>query len=99
MLKKIVVCLVFALAATTAFAKADLPAVSHDGLHLMQDTKLRAVYMKPGADLSGYDKIALLDTYVAFRKNWKREHNQEEPFDEPDFCGLCRFHDALSGTV
>jgi hypothetical protein len=81
MLKKIVVCLVFALAATMAFAKVDFPAVSHDGLHLMPDTKLRAVYMKPGADLSEYDKIALLDTYVAFRKHWQREHNEDEPFE------------------
>ena len=31
--------------------------------------------------MSGYDKVALLDTFVAFRKNWKREHNQDEPFD------------------
>jgi hypothetical protein len=81
-LKKIVACLVFALAATTVFAKADFPAVSHDGLHLMSDTKLRAVYMKPGADLSEYDKIALLDTYVAFRKNWQRKHNEDETFDQ-----------------
>jgi hypothetical protein len=70
-----------AMAATLAFAKADLPAVSHDGLHLMPDTKLRAVYMKPGADLSQYDKVALLDVYVAFRKHWQREHNEDEPFE------------------
>lgn len=81
MLKKLIFLLVFALAATTGLAKDDLPAVSHDGLHLMPDTKLRAVYMKPGADLSQYDKVALLDCYVSFRKNWKREHNEDEPFD------------------
>lgn len=82
MFKKIATCMVLAFAATTAFAKADFPAVSHDGLHLMPDTKMRAVYMKPGADLSQYNKIALLDTYVAFRKNWQRDHNDQEPFDE-----------------
>jgi hypothetical protein len=82
MINKIVICLVLALAATTAAAKATLPAVSHDGLHLMPHTKLRAVYMKPGADLSQYDKIALLATYVAFRKNWQREHNEDESFDQ-----------------
>jgi hypothetical protein len=48
----------------------------------MPHTKLRAVYMKPGADLSQYDKIALLATYVAFRKNWQREHNEDESFDQ-----------------
>jgi len=61
-----------ALAADTA-----LPEVSHDGLHLIKDTKLRAVYMKPGADLKSYDKVALLAAYVAFNKNWKREQNEE----------------------
>lgn len=61
-----------ALAADTA-----LPEISHDGLHLMKDTKLRAVYMKPGANLKDYDKVALLATYVAFNKNWQRDQNEE----------------------
>lgn len=82
MIKKVIVSLVLVMAATLAFAKDDFPAVSHDGLHLVPDTKLRAVYMKPGADLSEYDKVSLLDCYVSFRKNWKRQHNEEEPFDQ-----------------
>jgi len=74
----------FGLLAVAAFAvaKTDFPAVSHDGLHLMPDTKLRAVYMKPGADLSEYDKVYLVDAYVAFSKNWKRDYNEEQPFEE-----------------
>lgn len=82
MLKRIVVGLAVLLAASTAFSKDDFPAVSHDGLHLMSGTKLRGVYMKPGADLSQYDKVALLETYVAFRKKWQRDHNEEETFDQ-----------------
>ena len=82
MFKRIIVSAFLLMAASLAVAKADLPAVSHDGLHLLPDTKLRAVYMKPGADLGEYDKVALLDTYVAFRKNWQRDHNNEEPFDQ-----------------
>ena len=82
MFKRIIVSAFLLMAASLAVAKADLPAVSHDGLHLLPDTKLRAVYMKPGADLGDYDKVALLDTYVAFRKNWQRDHNNEEPFDQ-----------------
>ena len=62
--------------------KADLPAVTPDGLHLMPNTKLAAVYMKPGADLSQYDKIALLDTYVAFAKNWQRNYNEDATFED-----------------
>lgn len=82
MIKRVWVILVFALVATNVFAKTDFPPVSTDGLHLMPDTKLRAVYMKPGANLSEYDKIALLATYVSFQKNWKRDYNEEAPFDE-----------------
>ena len=82
MLNKLCLSLCLLMAATFAVAKTDFPPVSHDGLHLMPDTKLRVVYMKPGADLSEYDKIALLDTYVAFAKNWKRDHNEEETFDQ-----------------
>ena len=81
MFNKLIVSFCLAMAATFAFAKADFPAVSHDGLHLMPDTKLRAVYMKPGADLSQYSKVKLLDAYVAFRKHWQREHNEDEPFE------------------
>jgi hypothetical protein len=64
--------------ATTVGAKDKLPAVSHDGLHLQPDTTLRVVYLKPGVDLSEYSKIALLDCYVAFKKNYKRDHNRDE---------------------
>ena len=70
-----------ALLVMAAFALAvqaeDLPKTTHDGLELVPDTKVRAVYMKPGADLSEYDKVAILDVYVAFKKNWQRDQNRE----------------------
>jgi len=61
----------------TAPAADEIPRVTHDGLHLVKGTKVRAVWMKPGADLKEYDKVAILDAYVAFRKNWKQDHNRE----------------------
>ena len=64
--------------ASAAGAKDKIPEVSPEGLHLVHDSKLRVVYMKPGADLSEYDKVALLDCYVAFKKNYKRDHNRDE---------------------
>ncbi len=87
MLKSIVVSLIFALVAACATGTAGTtgttgyPPVSPEGLRLMPDTKLAAVYMKPGADLSQYDKIALLDTYVSFAKNWQRDTNEEATFE------------------
>ncbi|MEP5766201.1 MAG: DUF3313 family protein [Halieaceae bacterium] len=67
------------LAAFTVVAAAETkpPEVSHDGLHLLKGTKLRLVYQAPGASLKEYDKIALLECYVAFKKNWQRDYNRD----------------------
>jgi len=59
-------------------AKDKLPEVSDDGLHLQKDTKAAAVYLKPGATLDQYEKIALLDCFVSFKKNWQRDYNRDE---------------------
>lgn len=53
--------------------KQELPDVTEDGLHRVPDSKLALVYVEPGADLSGYTKVMLLDAYVAFKKNWERD--------------------------
>ena len=58
-------------------AREKFPQVSEDGLQLQEHTKLRAVYLKPGASLAKYDRVAILDCYVAFRKNWERDYNNE----------------------
>jgi len=60
-----------------AAAKQELPEVTEDGLHLIPDSKLAIVYAQPGASLSGYDKVMLLDSYVAFRKNWERDQRSQ----------------------
>ncbi len=53
----------------------ELPEVTHDGLELLPDRKVAAAWVKPGADFSTYDRILILDTYVAFKKNWVLMHN------------------------
>lgn len=68
--------IVIALSATPLHAD-DYPEVTTDGLPRVPDTKVAAAYMKPGADLGEYDKIALLEAYVAFRKDWQRDYNRE----------------------
>jgi hypothetical protein len=73
--------IVVLLAACASTTKPGFPAQSPEGLQLVPDTKLAAVYMKPGADLSQYSKIALLETYVAFAKNWQRDYNEEATFE------------------
>lgn len=64
--------------ATSVAAREKLPETTKDGLKLQQQTKLGAVYLKPGASLDAYDKIYLVDTYVAFKKNWARDYNEDE---------------------
>ena len=69
--------LMLAFAASSALAGENKPPeVTHDGLHLVPDTKVAVVYAKPGADLSGYKRVMILDAYVAFKKNWARDQNR-----------------------
>lgn len=66
-------------AGPAALAKEDkLPETTHDGLTLQKHTKLDAVYFADDVDLSQYTKVAILDCYVAFRKNWQEDYNRQE---------------------
>jgi hypothetical protein len=56
------------------------PAVSPEGLKLVPSAKVQVLYLRDGADFSGYDKFAMLECYVAFVKNWKKVENDESPF-------------------
>jgi hypothetical protein len=60
-------------------AKQELPEITVDGLHLMEDSKLAVVYAKPDVDLGVYNRVMLLDAGVAFKKNWKRDQNRSYP--------------------
>jgi hypothetical protein len=60
----------------TAHAKEKLPETTPEGLKLVPKTKVSAVYLRDGASFGGYTKVAILDCYVAFKKNWQREQNQ-----------------------
>ncbi len=54
---------------------AELPQTSHDGLQLVPSKEVQVLYVRPGATLAPYKRVALLDCYVAFRKNWQRDQN------------------------
>lgn len=79
-LKQLFTSLAAALAlvlSSATYADKSLPEVTHDGLHLVKHTKLRAVWMKPGANLDEYSEVALLACYVAFNKHWQSNYNEE----------------------
>jgi hypothetical protein len=55
---------------------------SHDGLELVKKDRSTALYVRPGASLAQYDRVAILDCPVAFRKNWERDQNRERNLEE-----------------
>ena len=63
----------------TAIAKdkVELPEYTVEGLKRVPHPKdLAIVYAEPGADLSQYKRIFLVEPYVAFKKNWQRDQNR-----------------------
>jgi hypothetical protein len=50
--------------------------VTADGLERVHDSEWAVVYAEPDADLSVYDKVQLLEPYVAFKKDWRRDYNR-----------------------
>ena len=60
------------------FAAEPPPEVSKEGLHLTKKTKTRLVYLKPGATFTQYNRVAILDCYVEFAKNWQRDYNNSQ---------------------
>jgi len=57
-------------------AAEEPPEVTHDGLHLVPDSEAAVAYTKPDADFGIYDRVLILDCYVAFKKNWQRDQNR-----------------------
>lgn len=64
------------LAGNIALAADEPPAVSHDGLALVQDSAADIAYRLPEADFSIYKRVMIMEPGVAFRKNWDRDYNR-----------------------
>jgi hypothetical protein len=56
-----------------AVAREKAPDVTADGLHRVEGSELALVYLKPGASFGGYDKLMILDCFVAFKKHWSAQ--------------------------
>lgn len=80
----ILILLISVSAVSPVWAKKNLPAVNDEGMELVKDSKLATVYADPGADLSIYNRVMLLDATVAFKKNWKRDQNRGDPLRVKD---------------
>jgi hypothetical protein len=67
--------------AAAAFVLLCSPAVAQtapdwDGLVRVDSRRFSAAYLAPGADFSGFTKVMLDPTEVAFRQNWQRDFNR-----------------------
>lgn len=63
--------------AAMAKKKGEIPEYTVEGLKLVPNTKnIALVWAEPGADLSQYDRVYLVEPLVAFKKNWKRDQNR-----------------------
>ena len=54
------------------------PEVTSDGLHLYKQTKERVAYVRPGATFTQYKRLALLECYVEFSKDWVKDYNRDQ---------------------
>jgi Protein of unknown function (DUF3313) len=80
-------------------AKEAPPEVTKDGLHLYKQTKERLAYVRPGATFTQYKRLAILDCYVEFSKEWIKDYNrdQRDPSRQIRDTDLERAKKALQG--
>jgi len=69
------------LGGSLALGAPDSPPSVVDGLRLRTNTGSSLVYVKPGATFGKYDKVAILDCFVEFDKNWQSNYNSSQ--DDP----------------
>jgi hypothetical protein len=92
----------FALAgALPAVADDDAPEVSLEGLELVDKSRRGEIYEDPDVDWNAYSQIRLDPATVAFRKNWQRDQNRDQPFkvQEEDMERIKSALAALFGEV
>lgn len=75
------------LAFSSPLGAQNSPAnVSSDGLRLQRNTGSTVVYLRPGAKFGKYDKVAILDCFVEFDKDWQSNYNSRQN-DPSSFVG------------
>jgi hypothetical protein len=61
----------------TAVGAKDYPKETPEGLVLQKGKVADAVYVRPGVDFSVYNRVAILECPVAFRKDWERDQQRK----------------------
>ena len=71
--------LLLSLTALPALAQepaAPAPDATYENLKPVADAKVAKAWADPDADFKRYTKFVILEPYVAFKKNWKRDHRE-----------------------
>jgi hypothetical protein len=64
------------LAPATVVLAEDPAQATFDGLEPVEGARVAMAYIDPNADFSVFRRVAILDPFVAFRSNWKRDQNR-----------------------
>ena len=65
-----------------AAASAPVPALGgaddfdFEGLEPVEESNLAMAYIDPKADFSVFERVLILEPYIAFRSNWQRDQNR-----------------------
>ena len=63
-------------AGTTPAIAEENAGTSFDGLERVESSRVAIAYINPEADFSVFKRVAILEPYVAFRSNWRRDQNR-----------------------
>ncbi len=58
-----------------------VPQMTHDGLELVPHSQMERAWVRPGETFKQYNRIALLDCFVAFKKDWRMNHPDYSTYD------------------
>jgi len=58
-----------------------VPQMTHDGLELVPHSQMERAWVRPGETFKQYDRVALLDCLVAFKKDWRLNHPDYSTYD------------------
>lgn len=75
-MRRLYLCVCLLVLTIAGCTSTQYPAISHDGLQLLPDSKLDAAYKKMGAEFSVYKRFMVTRCDVAFVSNWQRDQNK-----------------------
>jgi hypothetical protein len=73
--------------------------ISFDNLERIKDAKVAAAYIDPEADFSVFNRVMILEPFVAFRANWQRDVNRSNPGNRVSAGDMQRIREAAADLM